>query len=133
MLKKLIVLAAFITQLATAHAFTVSTPTAFNGLTWLFSSNVSGTTTCTQLVLDATGDLAQGNALAMHGFLNCSTGAYAVNGTAYFGINGTFNMTLQIGAGVIAACNNLQGFSGACTMYNGVGTAIGSAVITIFL
>jgi hypothetical protein len=130
MLKKLFVLAVFMTQFATAHAFTVGTPTAFNGLTWFFTSGVTDINSCTQLVLDATGDLGQGNALGMHGFLNCSNGAYAVDGTAYFGVNGTLNMTLQIGAGVIAACNNLGAFSGACTMYNGIGTIVGSASIS---
>lgn len=131
-IKKILVLAALAVHAIGAQAFTVSVPSSFNGLTWGFSSNVAGQGDCSQLVLDATGDLSLGFGLGMHGFLNCTSGSFAVSGTAYFTVNGNMNMTLHTGAGVIVVCNSLPAstLSGSCSAFNGIGTFLGTGSIS---
>jgi hypothetical protein len=132
---KSISLAFLAVQLCAAHAVTLSTPTSFNGLTWNFASGAAGFSTCSQIVVDATGDLYQGHALGIHGYLNCSNGAYGLSGTAYIATNGTLNMTIAVGASTTVACVNLPGtsFSGTCTLYNGIGTVTGTATVNYLL
>ena len=131
-IKKILVLAAIALHAMSAQALTVSVPSAFNGLTWAFTSNVSGQSDCTQLVLDATGDLNQGFGLGLHGFLNCASGSFAVSGTAYFTTGGSLNMTMNVGVGVVTVCNGLPSstLSGACTSFNGVGAQLGTGSIS---
>jgi hypothetical protein len=131
--KKILGLAVLAGFASMAHAVTATVPTSFNGLTWTFASNVSGQTDCTQLVLDATGDLNQGFGLGLHGFLNCTSGSYAVSGTAYFTVTGQLNMTMHVGAGTIAVCNALPSatLSGPCSIFNGSGATLGAGSIAI--
>jgi hypothetical protein len=130
---KTLVLAALAACAIGAHAVTFTVPTVFNGVTWTYSSNVSGQGDCNQLVLDATGDMNQGFGLGLHGFLNCTNGSYAVSGTAYFSTSRNLNMTFQTGVGILLVCNGLplSTLSGPCLAYNGNGVQLGTGAISL--
>lgn len=133
LIKKILGLAVLAGFASMAHAVTATVPTSYNGLTWTFTSTAPGQTDCTQLVLDATGDLTNGFGIGLHGFLNCTSGSFAVSGTAYFTVSGQLNMTMHVGAGTIVVCNGLSGatLSGPCTIFNANGLGLGTGSIAI--
>ncbi|MDB5871981.1 MAG: hypothetical protein JWQ07_1423 [Ramlibacter sp.] len=129
--KKLLLAVALFAS-AALHA-QVSTYT-YSGLTWGFSSTTAGLTACTQLVLDATGDVFGSDNFTVYGQLYCPSlgGSYASSGNAYFDSIGGFHMTTTIGVTYQLVCDNLSGstYSGSCPIYNNLGTQVGSAVIS---
>lgn len=116
-----------------AHAFGVSPAAVYNDLTWNFSSNVAGISSCNSMRLDGNGNLAVSSKFVAYGAINCPAlgGGYAATGSGYLGTDGSFNMTLTFGAGNQLACvrMNASTLSGTCNVFNSSGTQIGTAVI----
>lgn len=120
---------------AAAQAQRVGTPDTYSDLLWGVSSSVSGLSGCTELQLDATGDLTNSTKLSLYGALNCpfqQGGSYGVVGSGYFGSDGSFNMTLIVGSGLALECVRLSGssLSGTCTYLELAGPTLGSARLT---
>lgn len=116
-------------------AVTQGATTTFAGVTWATSTQVSGLSACTQLYVDISGDVANSKSFIAYGALNCPAlnGGYAATGVGYIGTNGSFNMTLTIGAGNQIACTNLAGFSGTCSVYGPSGNYLGPVQVTFTL
>lgn len=115
-----------------AHASTFGTASTYSGITWAVYSNASGFTGCTNLLLDATGDMKNASSFVLSGTLNCPAlgGGYGVVGSLYLGTNGTFNMNVLVGAGVAMQCVNMVGLSGTCVFTSSVGTRLGTGTLT---
>ena len=118
-----------------AQAYRVGTPDTYTDLLWSVSSSVPGLSGCTELQLDATGDLVNSSKLSFYGALNCpfqQGGSYGVVGSAYFGSDGSFNMTLIVGSGLSLECIRLPGstLSGSCSYVELAGPILGSARLT---
>ena len=117
-----------------AMAYRVGVPDTYSDLLWRVSSNVPGLAGCTELQLDATGDLRNSSKLSMYGALNCplqSGGSYGVVGGGYFGSDGSFNMTLIVGSATSLECVRLpSSLTGTCGYYDTRGAFLGSAFIT---
>ncbi|MES3004379.1 MAG: hypothetical protein V4787_27050 [Pseudomonadota bacterium] len=129
-LRKLAALAVLLACSA-AHA-QISPTSTYAGLTWGFSTgNTQGLTTCSTLVLDATGDFTYGESYLMSGRLYCPSagGSYASSGVAYFDAAGLFHMTVSLSVSYQMVCDNLSNFGGTCPIYNNQGSPVGSAVI----
>lgn len=134
-MKKLFAVAASLVFLVgqQAHAFGVGPAVVYNDLTWNFSSNVSGLSSCNSMRLDGNGNLAASSKFVAYGGINCPAlgGSYAATGSGYLGTDGTFNMTLTFGAGNQLLCLriNASTLSGTCNVFNSSGTQIGTAAI----
>jgi hypothetical protein len=104
----------------------------FPGLTWNFTTTMTGFTGCSQLVLDATGGTSTGQYL-LAGYLDCPAagGAYLSDGIGYFDTTGRFNIQTEIGVAFKLLCTSLTGFSGTCAIYANSGTQTGSATISL--
>jgi hypothetical protein len=117
-----------------ATAYQIGVTDTYSDLVWGVSSNVSGLSGCTELQVDASGDLVNSSKLSIFGALNCpfqQGGSYGVVGGAYFGADGSFNMTLLVGSSTTLECIRLPGsLSGSCTYYDTLGTRLGSAFLT---
>lgn len=100
-----------------ASAMGVGTPQTYSKLVWYTTYNAIGITNCTQMVVDATGDLIQSDALLVYGSLNCTNGAYGVTGSLYFATDGSFSITMQV-AGYTITCPRVAAYSGSCTVYD---------------
>lgn len=116
-----------------AHAFGVSPAVVYTNLNWNFSSNVAGLTACNNMRLDGSGNMGTSNILMAYGGVNCPAinGSYSATGSAYIGIDGSFNMTLNFAAGAQLVCVRLNGntLSGTCAVFSSAGSQIGTAVI----
>jgi hypothetical protein len=129
-------IAAMVLIISPVHAYTYGTPTTYGGLTWTISLNsyVAGLSGCSQIYLDATGDLQHSSSMVMYGAWNCPAtgGGYPMVGTAYFGINGTFNTTLNFSNGWQLSCLNINPatLSGQCQVYDGTGVFRTYATLT---
>ena len=136
MIKKLLVAMTSISLLATgpAMAIEVGTASVYSGVTWSFSSSVSGLQGCNQLYMDANGDFQKSSGFVLYGALNCPSlgGGYAAVGNGYFGNEGLFDMTITFGSGSQIACSRLNRstLSGVCSIYNATGSQIGTAKLT---
>jgi hypothetical protein len=119
---------------AFAQAQTLGTPSTYSGLAWSVSTDAPGLGACTQLLVDATGDLSHSDNFAMYGQLYCPSlgGGYASSGSAYFDSSNSFHMTVSLGVTYQLVCDYLSGatLTGSCPVYNNVGTQVGSAFIT---
>jgi hypothetical protein len=117
-----------------ASAFVVSVPNTFVDLLWGVSTSVPGLTSCTELQVDATGDLVNSTKVTIYGALNCAPsqgGSQGVVGSAYFGGDGSFNMTLLIGPNVVLQCVRLGGsLGGPCNWLDTSGASLGGAFVT---
>lgn len=117
-----------------ASAFTYGTTQTYGGLTWSVSTEAGNLAPCTQLLLNANGDLANTSALAVYGTYNCPAlnGGYAASGVAYFGTDGTFNMTVNFGTGWQLGCVRISSatLTGQCAIYDSTGTYRGGAYLT---
>ncbi len=117
-----------------ANAYRVGPPDTYSDLLWRVSSNVSGLSGCTELQVDATGDLTNSTKLSIYGALNCplqQSGSYGVVGSAYFAGDGSFNMTLTVGASTTLECSRLSGnLNGTCTYRDTFGSTMGTAFLT---
>ena len=116
-----------------ASAYRVATPTTYSDLLWSVSTNVGGLSGCTELQVDATGDLVNSSKLSVYGALNCPLqqgGSFGVVGSAYFGADGSYNMTLLIGSATTLECIRWPGLSGSCTFSDTSGRALGGAFLT---
>jgi len=115
-------------------AYGVGYPDTYSDLLWRVSSNVPGLSGCTELQVDATGDLNKSSKLSIYGALNCPQqqgGSYGVVGGAYFGSDGSFNMTLIVGSSTTLECTRLSSsLSGSCVYYNTSGATLGPAYLT---
>ena len=119
---------------AAAQAYRVGAPDTYSDVLWRVSSNVPGLSGCTELQVDATGDLSNSSKLSIYGALNCPLqqgGSYGVVGSAYFAGDGSFNMTLIVGSSTALECTRLPGtLSGTCSYRDTLGNFLGSAVLT---
>ena len=135
-LKKLMAVAAALLLAVPVHAQTLSNAYTYSGLTWAVSTSTTGLQNCTELVLDATGDVYNSDNFAVYGQLYCPSlgGSYAVSGNAYFDSFDNFHMTVSLGVTYQLVCDNLSGstLSGSCPIYNNSGTPSGTAFITFF-
>ena len=117
-----------------AMAYRVGVPDTYSDLLWRVSTSVSGLGGCTELQVDATGDLLNSSKLSFFGALNCPLqqgGSYGVVGSGYFGVDGSFNMTLIIGSSTSLECVRLPGsLTGSCAFYDTMGYRLGSAFLT---
>jgi len=117
-----------------AQGQTLSSTFTYSNLTWSFSTSQSGFTGCTQLFVDATGDIYNSDSFSAYGQLFCPGlgGSYASYGTAYFDASNNFNMTLTLGPSFQLVCTNLNGgsLSGTCTIFNNTGSSTGTANIS---
>lgn len=102
---------------APASAFGTGTPTTYSNLVWLTSFNAAGISNCTQLQIDATGDLQRSDALMLYGALNCSNGAYGITGGLFITDEGAFSITMQV-AGYTVVCPRVFNYAGNCTVYD---------------
>lgn len=117
-----------------ANAYLTSTPTTYSDLLWRVSSSVNGLAGCTELQVDATGDLVNSSKLTIYGALNCpfEGGSYGVVGSGYFGADDSFNMTLLIGSSISLQCTRWPGLSGSCTYADTSGRTLGNAFLSFF-
>jgi hypothetical protein len=119
---------------AFVQAQTLGTPSTYSGLTWTVSTDAPGLGSCTQLLLDATGDLTHSDNFAIYGQLYCPSvgGGYASSGSAYFDSFNGFHMTVSLGLTYQLACDNLSGatLTGSCPVYSNAGTQVGTAFVT---
>ncbi len=117
-----------------ANAYRVGPPDTFSDLLWRVSSNVSGLSGCTELQVDATGDLTNSSKLSIYGALNCPSqlsGSYGVVGGGYFAGDGSFNMTLIVGSNTVLDCIRLpSSLSGSCIYRDTLGNSLGTAFVT---
>ena len=117
-----------------SQAYRVGVTDTYSDLLWQVSSNVPGLSGCTELQVDASGDLINSSKLSIFGALNCpfqQGGSYGVVGGAYFGGDGSFNMTLIIGSSTTLECIRLPGsLTGSCSYYDTLGNRLGSAFLT---
>lgn len=108
----------------------VGAPTTYSKLVWSASFNAAGLTTCTQLVIDATGDLARSDALVLYGALNCNNGVYGVTGSVFTASDSTLHVTLLAG-GYTVSCPRIASYAGACTVYDADWVSRGTGVIQL--
>lgn len=111
------------------YATTLAGSNTFVGLVW----NLSGPAAagCTQILADATGDASRSTTVVIYGAMNCSSiGGIPLLGSAYVGVDGTFNFSFNFGR-VYAFCPNLVGASGACTAFDSSGANLGTFAISL--
>lgn len=134
LLRKIGLLVASLLAAVSVSAATYGNTNTYAGLTWSFSTSVSGLSGCNYMILDATGDFAQSDNYSIYGTLDCPTlgGSYNASGNAYFGGNGGFNISMLVGVVYQIVCTNLNGstLSGSCPVYNNSGTLMGTAFVT---
>jgi hypothetical protein len=109
--------AGLVAAAGSASAAGVGTPSTYSNLVWSASFNAAGLTTCTQLVIDATGDLTRSDALVLYGALNCTNGVYGVTGSVFTASDATLHVTLLVG-GYTVSCPRIAGYAGNCTVYD---------------
>lgn len=113
-----------------AHAVGLGNPNTYTFVGWSVSTTVPQLATCTDLRVDATGDLNNSTLLTVYGVQTCTGGAYLVTGTAFVSANGVFNMNLFVGTSTVLQCSML-GLSGGCQyLTTGTGAVLGTAVLT---
>lgn len=115
---------------AVSQAYRVGATDTYSDLLWSVSTSVSGLSGCNELQVDATGDLVNSSKLSIYGALNCpfqTGGSYGVVGSAYFGADGSYNMTLIIGSNTAIECFGWPGLGGPCTVLDTAGNRLGSA------
>ena len=132
-LSKKLLVAAILLASAALNARILSPAYTYSGLTWTFSSTTTGVSSCSDLVLDATGDPYNSDNYAIAGQLSCPQlgGNYASSGNAYFDSQNYFHMTITLGVTYQLVCDNLVGLSGSCPIYNNLGTQVGTAYISL--
>lgn len=132
LLKKLAVLAVALLSTSGSSAATVGSTSTYGGLTWSVSTSMGGFTSCNQLFVDATGDASNSNDYVIYGTLNCANGSYFSSGNAFFGTDGSFNMSVSIGVAHKLVCVNLSGatLSGSCSIFDNLGTQTGTAFVS---
>jgi hypothetical protein len=124
------VVAALGGPMPSASAAALGTPTTYSNLVWSTSFTASGLTTCTQLVIDATGDLTRSDALVLYGALNCNNGVYGVTGSVFTASDATLHITMMVG-GYTVSCPRIAGYAGNCTVYDADWVSRGSGVIQL--
>lgn len=113
-----------------AMAANLGTPATYSNLVWSTSFTASGLTGCTQLVIDATGDLVRSDALVLYGALNCNNGVYGVTGSVFTASDGTLHITMMV-AGYTVSCPRIAGYAGNCTVHDADWVSRGSGVIQL--
>lgn len=116
-----------------ATAYRVGATDTYSDLLWGVSTSVAGLSGCTELQIDATGDLTNSSKLSIYGALNCpfqQGGSYGIVGSAYFGADGSFNMTLIVGSNTALECIRWPGLSGSCDVLDTAGNLLGRAALT---
>ena len=112
-------------------AFGVGTPQTYSKLVWAVSTSAAAFSNCTQLIIDATGDLINSNLLVLAGALNCTNGSgYAVAGALYTARDGSFSLMFTHG-GFTTFCPRIVDFSGSCTTYDWAGTQRGTGALLL--
>lgn len=106
----------------------------YTNVVWSVSTTVPQLARCTELLVDATGDLNNSSRLSVYGNLNCiaDNTSYPVSGSATIFNNGKFGMNLFLSSGAALQCFNWTGLSGICTVVNtGTNAVIGTATLTL--
>jgi len=106
----------------------------YTNVLWVVSTTVPQLARCTELLVDATGDLNNSSRLSVYGNLNCfaDNTAYPANGSATIFNNGKFGMNLFLSSGAALQCFNWTGLSGICTVVNtGTNAVLGTATLTL--
>lgn len=98
-------------------AASVGSASTYSNLVWFTSLNAAGLTSCNQLVIDATGDLVNSDALLLYGAMNCNPGTYGVSGSAFVASDGSLHITMLV-AGYTVSCPRVFGYAGNCTVYD---------------
>jgi hypothetical protein len=113
-----------------ASAANLGSPTTYSNLVWSASFTASGLTGCSQLVIDATGDLVRSDALVLYGALNCNNGVYGVTGSVFTASDNTLHLTMMV-AGYTVSCPRIAGYAGNCTVYDADWVSRGTGVIQL--
>ena len=113
-----------------ASAANLGSPTTYSNLVWSTSFTASGLTGCSQLVIDATGDLVRSDALVLYGALNCNNGVYGVTGSVFTASDNTLHLTMMV-AGYTVSCPRIAGYAGNCTVYDADWVSRGTGVIQL--
>ena len=114
-----------------ANAFVVGTPQTYSKLVWATSTSASAFANCTQLIIDATGDLVNSENLVLAGALNCTNGTgYAVAGALYTARDGSFSLMFTHG-GFTTFCPRIVNFSGSCTTFDWSGIQRGTGAMLL--
>jgi len=116
-----------------SNAAGVAPTNTYTDVVWSVSTTVPDFARCTELRVDATGDLNNSRRLSLYGGQNCfaDNDVFPASGSAIFNANGTFSMNLFLGSGYVLQCNEWTGLSGSCKyVLIGNGTTVGTAVLT---
>ena len=114
-----------------ACAAGVGTPTTYSQLRWSINLTAPAIAGCTELVIDATGDLYNSDILLIGGALNCGNSGYGVSGSIYTAYDGSFNLTLGVAGFQAIVCPRIIDFAGACTVIDSSGQQRGSGYISL--
>jgi len=116
------------------QAVGVASTNTYTDVVWSVSTTVPQLANCTELRVDATGDLNNGTRLSVYGAQNCfaPSGSYPMSGVAYFTERGQFNMNLLLSSGAVLQCFNWTGLSGTCQyVAPGTSAVLGTATLTL--
>ena len=117
----------------TAQAAPFGNTGTYTNVVWSVSTTVPQFAGCSELRVDATGDLNNSNRMSIYGAQNCfvTNDAFPLSGSAIFGNGGMLNMNLFVGSGFVLQCNNWTGLSGSCKYISlGSGALLGTAFLT---
>jgi hypothetical protein len=113
-----------------SSAISVGIPITYTKLVWSFSTSAPAFANCTQIVMDATGDVVTSDYLVLSGSLICGNGAFVVYGAGYFTRSGSLTLTFGHG-GYLTTCSRIIGFSGSCNTTDGPGALRGTGFIRL--
>ena len=106
----------------------------YTNVVWSVSTTVPQFAGCSEVRIDATGDLNNSNRLSIYGAQNClvNNDAFPLSGMGIFAADGKFNMNLFVGSGFVLQCYNWTGLSGSCKYVSlGSGALLGTAFLTL--
>lgn len=114
----------------TANSTTLAGSNTFVGLLWRLSG--PGAAGCTEIRADATGDASRSTNIVLYGVMNCPAidSGFAMTGSAYVGVDGTFNMAFNFGV-LFVSCTRMQGASGSCNIVDANGVSVGTMTATL--
>lgn len=113
-----------------ACAWGVGPATTYSKLQWTASFTAPGVAGCSQLIFDATGDLAHSDTLVLAGALNCGNGGYGMTGSLYAAVDGSLSITM-VAAGYTIACPRVFGWVGTCAIFDSAGYQRGTGTIAL--
>lgn len=116
-----------------ASSFTTGYTSTYVNLGWIFAAPGTIFSSCNQIAADAVGDLTTSSKVVVYGTLNCASfGGLPITGVAYFGTDGTFNLTLNVATLATITCPRLSRLTGPCTILSSSGASLGSGSVVLF-